>query len=458
MPRRNLGRQARKRRKKALEIEAVAFSLVRAATTVTTTDVAANTNANVNTNKVTTIKTMNNQDVEDNNVTNNSSILPTDRSYVSDDVKTRTKLLERDRIDLIRQLGYLPGNALQVVTRVKDVFSSEDIQRLFSAVVVTSTDDDESATSTSNGSISNGIRSSRITNNNSNSNSNNNMKSSSSKTKITAGIVQSMMDEPLVVKLYPLALRDESSSTKRRRKRRRDQKEEQQDDIKTTGDDEDTASKSKSIDTSLATASLLEPFPTIYWVTNPLVKVLISKLELDRLGSQFEQRLVEGGKEESKSVGQQQHEDDRDKHDNSEDTNNSNNNNSNAPSLTTPLEAMQRAHKSYGNERFQLLSTRDMDYVKQRRWDESAFSENCGVAGIRNPKSVKCLHAHAAHYWSGNSDNIVGRWVEERLKSGRFLFCSEGSNANKNITGKQQQRQEQETKTKTSGKLVSLPS
>ncbi|OEU17273.1 hypothetical protein FRACYDRAFT_225199 [Fragilariopsis cylindrus CCMP1102] len=342
MPRRNLGRQARKRRKKALEIEAVAFSLVRAATTVTTTDVAANTNANVNTNEVTTTKSTNNRDVEDNNVTSNNSILPTDRSYVSDDVKTRTKLLERDRIDLIRQLGYLPGNALQVVTRVKDVFSSEDIQRLFSAVVVTSTDDDESATSTSN--------------------------------------VQSMMDEPLVVKLYPLALRDESSSTKRRRKRRRDQKEEQQDDIKTTGDDEDTASKSKSIDTSLATASpLMEPFPTIYWVTNPLVKVLISKLELDRLGSQFEQRLVEGGKEEK---------------------------------------AMQRAHKSYGNERFQLLSTRDMDYVKQRRWDESAFSENCGVAGIRNSKAVKCLHAHAAHYWSGNSDNIVGRWVEERLKSG----------------------------------------
>jgi hypothetical protein len=426
MPRRNLGRQARKRRKKALEIEAVAFSLVRAATTVTTTNMDANVNANTNTNEgVTTIRTTNNRDVEDNNVTNNNSILPTDRSYVSDDVKTRTQLVERDRIDLIRQLGYLPGNALQVVTRVKDVFSSEDIQRLFSAVVVTSTDDDESATIIRNGSISNGIRSSRITNNNNNNNNNNNIKSSS-KTKITAAMVQSMMDEPLVVKLYPLALRDESSSTKRRRKRRRDQKEEQQDDMKTTGDDEDTASKSKPIDTSLATISLtplMEPFPTIYWVTNPLIKVLISKLELDRLGSQFEQRLVEGEKEERKFVGQQQqHEDGRDKHDNSQ-NNNNNNNNNNTPSLTTPLEAMQRAHKSYGNERRQLLSTRDMDYVRQRRWDESAFSENCGVAGIRNPKAVKCLHAHAAHYWSGNSDNIVGRWVEERLKSGRFLFC-----------------------------------
>jgi len=436
MPRRNLGRQARKRRKKALEIEAAAFSLVRAATTTTeNVDVDANTNTNKNTDANTNEVTNNNRDDEDNNVTNNS-ILPTDRSYVSDDVKTRTQLLEQDRIDLIRQLGYLPGNALQIATRVKDVFSTEDIQRLFSAVVVTSTtDDDESATTSNGSSISNGIRSSRITNNNNN--NNNNIKSCS-KTKITKAMVQSMMEEPLVVKLYPLALRDESSSTKRRRKRRRDEKEEQQYNMKATGDEEDTASKSKPIDPSFSTTSLItplmEPFPTIYWVTNPLIKVLISKLELDRLGSQFEQRLIEGEKEESsKFVGQ--NEDDRDKHDNSHNNNdNNNNNNNNTSSLTTPLEAMQRAHKSYGNERRQLLSTGDMDYVKHRRWDESAFSENCGVAGIRNSKAVKCLHAHAAHYWSGNSDNIVGRWVTERLKSGKFLFCG-GSNANKDVQG-----------------------
>ena len=83
----------------------------------------------------------------------------------------------------------------------------------------------------------------------------------------------------------------------------------------------------------------------------------------------------------------------------------------------SPLDAMKRAHQSYGIERRLLLSSLDMEYVKNRRWDDSAFADSCGVAGIRNQKAIKCLHAHAAHYWSGNSDNVVGRWVSERLKS-----------------------------------------
>lgn len=203
-----------------------------------------------------------------------------------------------------------------------------------------------------------------------------------------ASMIQNMMKEPLVIKLYPLALRDESSSTKRRRKRRREEDPQQS----------STATNEKPI-ASESSTPLMEPFPTIYWVTHPLMKALISKLELDRLNVQFEERLA---------------------------------------NEATPLESMKKAHKSYGKERRDLLSTSDRDYVKGRRWyGDNAdswplespnttsippFSELCGVAGIRNPKAVKCLHAHAAHYWSGNKDNLVGQWVSERLKSGRAFF------------------------------------
>mmetsp|Transcript_17245 Transcript_17245/g.19841 ORF Transcript_17245/g.19841 Transcript_17245/m.19841 type:complete len:459 (-) Transcript_17245:254-1630(-) len=423
--RRNLGRQARKRRKKALEIEAVAIALVTAA--------VSTVNENKHTNEKTTIRTNELYLDDDNNrSTNNCNvtrILPSDRSYVLDDIKKRIQLSERDRIDLIRQLGYLPGNALSVVTRVKDAFSAEDIQQVFATAVVTKSMDESAITTTSNNTdISNSFRSSRIVNNYNRKQSINN--------ETTTAMVQAMMDEPLVVELYPLVLRDESSSTKRRRKRRRDQKVEQQ--YTDTTVDEDTTSKTKQKQPSLTTSlSLLEPFPTIYWVTHPLIKVLISKLELDRFGYQFEQRLVEGGKGENKLV--EQHDDGSDIHDNTH--------NKVQPIESyrskmplSPLDSMKFAHKSYGYKRRKMLSKKDMDYVKYRKWDESAFAENCGVAGIRNSKAVKCLHAHAAHYWSGNNENIVGRWVWEQLKSGRCLFRGskvndkddKGNNKNKN--------------------------
>ena len=55
--------------------------------------------------------------------------------------------------------------------------------------------------------------------------------------------------------------------------------------------------------------------------------------------------------------------------------------------------------------------------MKERKWDGALSSER-GVAGIRNRKAVKCLHAHLAHYLSGESGhehNVIGKWVYERV-------------------------------------------
>lgn len=253
--RRNLGRQARRRRKKVMEIEAAAAS--------------ANGQKSV------------------------STILPTDRDYVWPAVKELCELKVADEVLLKSQLGYLPGNALSVGARVNEVLPA--------------------------------------------------LKDDSS---------------PLVVKLYPLVLRDESDGTKNRRKRKRQK-------AQSTEEDND---KRKD--------PLMEPFPTIYWVTEPKIKALISKLELDQWGKKMEQRL----------------EDDAE-----------------------AMESMHQAHKLYGQERRSTITAKDWEWIQQRRW-EAVFAETRGVAGIRNPKSIKCLHAHAAHYWSGCKSNIVGKWVSDEVQ------------------------------------------
>ena len=75
---------------------------------------------------------------------------------------------------------------------------------------------------------------------------------------------------------------------------------------------------------------------------------------------------------------------------------------------------MKEAHQAYGEDRFSIITPEDGEFIKSRRWD-SALDASRGVAGIRNPAAIKCLHAHAAHYWSGCSKNIVGQWVAEEV-------------------------------------------
>ena len=474
--RRNLGRQARKRRKKYLEIEAAFVAAATAAGAETNITASVVTTSASTTTESTETAVDGDQEVLGSNATATAiktTVLPTDRGYVLDDVRRRTVLSEADRHDLIRQLGYLPGNALRVVARVEDAFSSDDLQRLVAAAAMVTTKtktttatqgesdgakDAASSNTDSNSKLSNGSDNHRTTDTSDTTTTNcNDMQTNERKKKAMASMIQTMMKEPLVIKLYPLVLRDESSSTKRRRKRRRMDTEDDSTDhhngasstnktpaansisAGTTGTKDGATSSADGTVALPQTTPLMEPFPTIYWVTHPLIKALISKLELDRVNVQFEQRLLNEETERKKSEDSHPTDDA-----NANDSNNNNNNAGVTCHSSTPLASMKRAHISYGRERRGLLSSRDMEYVKGRRWyDETSssltspssppktktktataapFSDGCGVAGIRNPKGVKCLHAHAAHYWSGNSNNVVGFWVWERLKSGCSFF------------------------------------
>ena len=212
-------------------------------------------------------------------------ILPGDRDCQWPSANEVCSLTDEDKVALVAQLGYVPGNAVSVATRVSDIVP----------------------------------------------------------------LCNNQDDSPLVLKLYPLVLRKESDSTKSRRKRRRHE----------AGADE----------------SLVEPFPTIFWVTHPRFKALISKIELRNLGAEYENKLLND----------------------------------------SPLmEMMTRAHRAYGEERQAMITTEDRDYISKRGWDR-ALDGSKGVAGIRNHGAVKCLHAHAAHFWSGCQDNVVGKWVSEEI-------------------------------------------
>jgi hypothetical protein len=79
---------------------------------------------------------------------------------------------------------------------------------------------------------------------------------------------------------------------------------------------------------------------------------------------------------------------------------------------------MQRAHQAYGQARWDMLSTDDQQAMQRRQWKEVLDSSR-GVAGIRNQAAVKCLHAHLAHYLSGDAgsnDNVVGAWVLQAIQ------------------------------------------
>jgi hypothetical protein len=197
----------------------------------------------------------------------------------------------------------------------------------------------------------------------------------------------------------------------------------------TTDHDHDTANSNDDDDV------VLEPFPTLYWLTHPLLRILVSQLEVEGWGRQLEERL------RNDIMAQQ---------------------------------SMQRAHAHYGSYRYTLLSSEDRQLLKQRNWETALCPDTRGVAGIMFAEgevgsgsgskrgttsslssricSVKCLHAHAAHYLSahrcntttaattsdrnstsqgtegcdpamdnGGDDNVVGMWVMELIQERLLL-------------------------------------
>lgn len=209
---------------------------------------------------------------------------------------------ESDENELIRQLGYMPGNAVAVVAR------SDDVPHL----------------------------------------------------PIEGNV-------PIVLQLYPLAMRDEYAGGKQDGRKYKGRKR-----GPSRKDGNDAATKDQT--------PLLEPFPTMYWVTHPILRTIVSKVELEE---HHNATMMKGRLEKDPSA----------------------------------MASMRQAHRLYGETRWNLLTDSDQQLMEERNW-QGALDAERGVAGIRHATAVKCLHAHIAHFLSGDpgsSDNIVGKWTMEQV-------------------------------------------
>jgi hypothetical protein len=116
----------------------------------------------------------------------------------------------------------------------------------------------------------------------------------------------------------------------------------------------------------------MEPMPTIFWLTCPFLVEEVSKLESAGGVKRYE-RLLE-----------------------------------NDERLFREYLA---AHQAYREMRLSLLSPEEREYAKKKGLCSLLES---GIAGITNPKRVKCLHAQLAHFLA-TGQNPIGRLVAQEL-------------------------------------------
>lgn len=116
-----------------------------------------------------------------------------------------------------------------------------------------------------------------------------------------------------------------------------------------------------------------EPFPTLFWLTCPILVEQISRLEEQGLISQLEKEIA-----------------------------------ANAPLRA----AYEQDHERYAAERLSLLQSEDKDFLEAHGL--IATLRERGIAGIEDKRFVKCLHAHYAHHLARGS--VLGRLLDERFR------------------------------------------
>lgn len=130
-----------------------------------------------------------------------------------------------------------------------------------------------------------------------------------------------------------------------------------------------------------------KPFPTIFWMVDQALKRRVSQLEDEGWVVRLETRLI---------------------------------------SSERNVEQMIEAHHKYALARWRLLSDNDVAVVIANGWTKAL--EEVGVAGMRNPRSVKCLHAHLAHHLAKpEHGNLLGLWVSDLLDGCYRDSCSADS-------------------------------
>lgn len=121
----------------------------------------------------------------------------------------------------------------------------------------------------------------------------------------------------------------------------------------------------------------IEPFPTLFWLTCPILREQLSRLEEQGVIGQLEAKIAHDPDLQARYV---------------------------------------EDHRRYAQERFSLVSFTERALLERRGWLESL--QDRGIAGIADFRTVKCLHAHYAHHLARGS--VIGRWLEERF---RLVWC-----------------------------------
>lgn len=122
----------------------------------------------------------------------------------------------------------------------------------------------------------------------------------------------------------------------------------------------------------------IEPFPTLFWLTCPILREQLSRLEEHGVIAQLEAEIARN------------------------------------PELR---ERYFEDHRRYAQERFSLLSPEEREFLKEQGWLEALRDR--GIAGIADLRTVKCLHAQYAYHLARKS--TIGRWLDKRFQ---FVWCS----------------------------------
>lgn len=125
----------------------------------------------------------------------------------------------------------------------------------------------------------------------------------------------------------------------------------------------------------------VEPFPTIYYLTDPTLVHAMAELERQQFIGRFEQRLAADA---------------------------------------GLMAAYHADHESYRDIRWAMLTDADRAIVEAT--PSLAKSFRWGIAGIAKFDTVKCLHAHYAHHLANASagGTTIGRLLEAQVpKPGR---------------------------------------
>lgn len=130
-----------------------------------------------------------------------------------------------------------------------------------------------------------------------------------------------------------------------------------------------------------ASQASFEIFPTLFWLTCPIALQQISQLEYAGYIKKLEELI-----QKDKGFRDKYHE----------------------------------AHRSYIEERWQILKEEDKEFLKKNDLASSLLKR--GIGGIKDFNRVKCLHLHYAHHLA--RDNIIGRFLEENFSLGE---CSPGN-------------------------------